>query len=189
MLGAVLLLAAATLAIYNFSEDWQAKLNSDEILCKLSLANIGENSVGEENTPVYITNPDVQMPSTEIDGFSYIGRIDLPSLNISLPVMSEWSYPGLKISPCRYSGSAYQNNLVILAHNYKSHFGNLKRMDYGDIVVLTDTDGNIFQYIVTGIEQLQPTDTDKTTAENCALTLITCTIDGEHRIAVRCAVN
>ena len=32
-----------------------------------------------------------------------------------------WSYPSLKKAPCRYTGSAEENSLIIAAHNYKRH--------------------------------------------------------------------
>ena len=184
-IGVSLLLASSALVIYNFLEDHQAQLNSNEVIRKLPIADEKKGEKGED-VPLYITNPDIEMPTIEIDRHRYIGRIDILPLGLSLPVMSEWSYPGLKISPCRYSGSAYENNLVIIAHNYRSHFGNLKNLNSGDFIVFTDIDGNVFQYIVAEIEQLQPSDTDKITTEDRALTLITCTMDGEHRVAVRC---
>ena len=58
------------------------------------------------------------MPTQEVDGQSYIGVLELQPLGLSLPIISQWSYPGLRIAPCRYTGSAYQNDLVIAAHNY-----------------------------------------------------------------------
>ena len=47
------------------------------------------------------------MPETELDGEQYIGVLELPTLSLTLPVQSQWSYPALKVSPCRYAGSAY----------------------------------------------------------------------------------
>jgi sortase A len=44
---------------------------------------------------------------------SYIGVIQIPSLNLELPVNSEWSYPKLKHSPCRYAGSYLDDTLVM----------------------------------------------------------------------------
>lgn len=185
-LGEILLLAAAALVFYNIFQDYQAEVYSKEIVQKLPVPDIEESSDEEEYVPLYLTNPDMEMPTIEIDGYTYLGRIDIPALSLSLPVMSEWSYPRLKLSPCRYLGSAYQNNLVIAAHNYRSHFGNLKYMNCGDIVVFTDVEGNIFEYKVKNIEQLSSTDTEILIAENPGLTLITCTIGGKYRVAVRC---
>jgi sortase A len=100
--------------------------------------------------------------------------------------MSEWSYPNLRISPCRYTGSAYKNNLIIAAHNYESHFGNLKYLNAGDEITFTDVDGNVFNYVVAEIEQLNPTAIEQMESGDWALTLFTCTIGGSYRVTVRC---
>lgn len=72
----------------------------------------------EEEISDYILNPEMDMPTQEIDGQDYIGTLVIESLGLSLPIISEWSYPRLRIAPCRYAGSAYLDNMVIAAHNY-----------------------------------------------------------------------
>ena len=126
------------------------------------------------------------MPPVSFDGNDYIGRVDVPSLGLSLPVISEWSYPRLKIAPCRYTGSAYLDNLIIAAHNYSSHFGNLNRLNTGDTVTFTDVDGNQFTYAVSLIEDLPGTAIEEMQAGEWDLTLFTCTLGGRSRVTVRC---
>ena len=70
----------------------------------------------EAYLPDYVLNPEMDMPEKEVDGQRYIGVLRIPALSLELPVISEWSYSGLKESPCRYIGSAYLNNMVIVAH-------------------------------------------------------------------------
>jgi sortase A len=138
--------------------------------------------------PLYVSNPEMEMPTINIDGNAYIGWLEIPSLSLTLPVMSQWSYPNLKISPCRYSGSAYLDNLVIAAHNYKSHFGNIKTLSPGDEVRFTDADGNVFRYQVAEVEQLSPLAVKDMAESDYPLTLFTCTIGGKYRVAVRCSL-
>ena len=76
--------------------------------------------------PLYELYPNMEMPVLQADGKSYIGVLDIPALGLSLPVMSQWSYPNLKLAPCRYTGSAYSGNLILAGHNYPSHFGGLQ---------------------------------------------------------------
>lgn len=140
----------------------------------------------EIEIPDYILNPDMEMPEIEIDGRAYIGVLEIPALELSLPVISEWSYPALRIAPCRYEGSAYNGHLIISAHNYESHFGNLKYLDEGDLVLLTDVDGNEFQYEVATRETIMPTDIEGMTGGDWDLTMFTCTYGGQQRVAVRC---
>lgn len=190
--GLFLLFTSALLLCYNIWDNQRAKISSDEILRKFLHETVEERDNSTEATPVdiplYVTNPDMEMPTIVIDGCAYIGQIDIPSLGLSLPVMSEWSYPNLKLSPCRYSGSAYKNNLIIAGHNYRSHFGTLKNLSYGDSVFFTDTDGNVFKYEVAEIEQLLPTDVEEMRDGGWALTLFTCTVGGSYRVTIRCTL-
>lgn len=90
-------------------------------------------------------NPEMEMPEVKLDSLedgACIGILEIPSLDLKLPVISKWSYPLLKKAPCRYSGSVYENNLVIAAHNYRSHFGRLKTLQNGSEVIFTDASGN-----------------------------------------------
>lgn len=87
-------------------------------------------------------------------GAACIGTLEIPSLDLTLPVMSEWSYPLLKLAPCRYAGSAYQGNLVIAAHNYKTHFRKIRTLSEGSEVRFTDAAGNVFVYHVAVVEAL-----------------------------------
>ncbi len=99
---------------------------------------------------------DPELPVVEIDGNEYVGEISIPAIGIDLPVMSEWSYPRLKIAPCRQFGSSRTDDLVIAAHNYESHFGKLTSLTAGDSVTFTDMDGIVNEYVVNKVEVLDP---------------------------------
>ena len=139
-----------------------------------------------EEVPYYVLNPEIEMPEQEIDGMGYIATLEIPKLNVELPVASQWRESTARTAPCRYMGSAYTKDLILCAHNYKSHFGNLPDLSAGDEIFLTDMEGNRFEYLVedfeimdgTAIEQMQQGDWD--------LTLFTCTVGGRSRFAVRC---
>ena len=64
---------------------------------------------------------DPEMTVVEIDGYGYVGVLTIPTLELELPVMSEWDAARLKIAPCRYSGSTKTRDLVIAGHNYTTH--------------------------------------------------------------------
>ena len=136
--------------------------------------------------PAFVRYPDMEMPMKEIDGETYIGVVEIPSLELSLPVMSDWSYPQLKKAPCRYVGSVYSHDAVICGHNYDRHFGRLKELIPGDEVRFTDMDGNVFSYEVMALETLAPTAVEEMTEGDWDLTLFTCTVGGTTRLAVRC---
>ncbi len=183
-IGLFCLLAALCLTAYNLWSDARAGDAADSALRQMQGDAVQTPSAAE--VPDYILHPEMDMPTQEIDGRDYIGTLEIASLGLSLPVLSEWSYPGLRIAPCRYSGSAYQHNLVIAAHNYTSHFGRLKNLSLGDSVTFTDIDGNVFFYQVAEIETLNPHSVEEMTDGDWDLTLFTCTIGGQARVTVRC---
>ena len=122
----------------------------------------------------------------EIDGRPYIAVLEIPALELTLPVIGSWSEENGKIAPCRYSGSFLNNNLVICAHNYKSHFGNLPVLELGDSVVLTDMDGNVYSYQVSEKLVISGMDLAELEAGEWDLTMFTCTNGGKSRFLVRC---
>ena len=192
MLGAGLLLIAAALALaaYNVIDAQRAARSAAQALEALSqttaVSAAEPEQASADDAPAYLADPEMPMPTVSFDGNDYIGRVDVPSLGLSLPVISEWSYPRLKIAPCRYTGSAYLDNLIIAAHNYSSHFGNLNRLNTGDTVTFTDVDGNQFTYAVSLIEDLPGTAIEEMQAGEWDLTLFTCTLGGRSRVTVRC---
>ena len=131
--------------------------------------------------------PEVQLPGLEEAGC--IGILEIPSIDLKLPVLSTWSYALLKKAPCRYTGSVYLDNMVIAAHNSKAHFKKLSNLQEGDIITFTDAVGNVFTYSVAGLEILQPEEVDDMTSGQWPLTLFTCTYGGAGRVTVRCRKN
>lgn len=181
LLGAVLLLAALSLFLWNQREDRQAEISVERILPQV-IEQTGE----DKPKPTYPDPYDPAMTEVEIDGYAYIGYLSIPSLELELPVMSEWDYTRLKIAPCRYAGSTKTDDLVIAAHNYTRHFGPIKNLSIGDEVYFTDMDGVVSVYEVAETDVLQPTDVEEMTSGKFDLTLFTCTYGGKTRVTVRC---
>ncbi|MBR3952002.1 MAG: sortase [Oscillospiraceae bacterium] len=191
-LGIIFIAGAIGLCGYNLIESKAAEESSKSAVIKIEQQiipkkeeDIYENAA-EMEIPDYILDPEMDMPKIEIDGTEYIGTLEIPSLRIKLPIIGEWSYPNLKIAPCRYFGSAYLDNMVIAAHNYSSHFREIENLSIGDEVIFTDADGNVFFYSVSAKEVLPPTAIEEMTGGEWDLTLFTCNSAGNFRITVRC---
>lgn len=149
----------------------------------------GGGSEGESSdNPYENLESTPEMKTLDVDGSRYIGILEIPELSIRLPVMSEWSYARLKISPCRYCGSYYTNDLVICGHNYARHFSPIKNIRIGAKVNFITTTGSVYQYTVVNRETVQPTNVDKMIDRDADwdLTLFTCNTGGRTRCAVRC---
>ena len=194
MAGGLLLMAAALLLSgWNLWDEHRAATAAQSVLAALPTemrtgvpASPSPVSVQEPEIPDYILAPNMEMPTVEIDGQLYIGVLEIPALALELPIISQWSYPALHTAPCRYDGSAYQDDLIIAAHNYRRHFGALKELTPGDAVLLTDADGNVFRYAVAELELLGGGAVEEMHAGDWDLTLFTCTYGGQSRVTVRC---
>lgn len=183
IMGLLLIAAALCLAGYNLWDEKRAEASVENLKEQLVEE---QTEVSTEITPAYKLNPEMEMPVKEIDGYDYVGVVEIPVLGLELPVISEWSYPALRVSPCRHGGSVYLDDMIIAAHNYSAHFGSLKELQMGDGVRFTDMDGNEFSYEVVAREMLMPTELEVLESGDWDLTLFTCTIGGQYRVVVRC---
>ena len=178
-IGLLLILSAFLLWGFNELMSYRAAQETAEILSNLENQMLDEISVtaeAEEGT----------MPTRISDGIDIVGVVSIPSLEIEVPVAAEWNYENLKKCACRYSGTAKDGRLIIMAHNYGRHFGDLKNIKAGDEVQFLDVNGTMYRYNVTEIEKLSKHELDKLTASKSDLTLFTCTYSGQNRIVVRC---
>lgn len=195
----MLLLAALFLVLYNLHEDEQSRRVSGEVLTELK-QEIAEQFVPTETEPPeptndlyaeYETEPETVPetdPSLELDGEVYVGVISIPELGVELPVMQSWSYPNLRIAPCVYSGAAASDDLIIAAHNYRSHFGNISTLYSGSLIRFTDVSGMVYEYEVLQTDTINGYDAPSMReggGETWNLTLFTCTLSGRSRVSVR----
>ena len=189
LLGAALLLSALLLFLRNRQEDTRAGESAARVLRVLTeaipdapteaAAPTGAAAASAESTPP-------EMAVITIDGYPYIGFIEIPKLALKLPVMEEWDDARLQISPCRQFGSLLTDDLVIAAHNYAHHFGALSMLTAGDGVQFTAADGSVYCYTVTETATLEPAAVDSVQNSGHDLVLYTCTYGGASRTAVFC---
>ena len=174
--GILLVLGAAALFVKVSNDDAKAKAFSQEIVSRL-----------KDETPEAATSPseksaDAGETLAVIDNVNYLGYLSFVGYDVTLPVFADWSFEALNYAPARYSGTVKDNDLVIAAHNYYSHFFLLNEMVEGNEVDLTQADGSIIRYIVKKVETLEPTELNKLTAGE----YFTCTPTGRARATVRC---
>lgn len=186
-LGLLLIAAALFLSAYNEMESHEARNSAQQVIAQMCQTLPTETAAETEApaVPEYLLDADREMPVQTINDRDYIGVLTIPSLELELPVLSQWDYPALKVAPCRYSGSLYQDNLIICAHNYASHFGKLKNLRVGDTAIFTDMDENVVSFQLAAQETIQPEDLEAMEAGDWDLTLFTCTVGGQSRVTVR----
>lgn len=189
-LGVGLLTASLCLFLHNRQEDRQAQQGSMEVMPQI-LDQIPEEPDQEQLlqqlVPLEFRDADsFRMTEVVINGYGYIGYLSIPALELNLPIMGSWDKVRLQIAPCRYYGSVNGENLVLMAHNYASHFGRISELKTGDSVVFTDMDGISTSYQVVARDVLPPDAVEEMTAGEFDLTLFTCTYGGENRVTVYC---
>lgn len=170
LLGIVLLLIAGGWYVYNYIEDEQAGNKASDILNKMETV--------ENNT--------VDTPVIMVEGDAFCGRVVIEKLKIELPVYDQWDYKRLKTAPCRYLGSIETNDIIIAAHNYKSHFGTLNKLKIGDEVKFIDAYGVVHVFEVSELVTLDGTNVSDMHSGGWDFTLFTCTKGGKQRVTVRC---
>ncbi len=181
--GMVMVFAAAGIYAGYDNIDKQAGEYAEELVAALDDASA---EAAESGAAEQISAAAGEMPQRTLAGYPLIGEIIIPSVGIDLPVLNDWSYDLLKISPCRYSGSVEDGNFIILGHNYKSHFTPLKNVQVGEAVYFTDINGRTYTYTVAEIETLHKTQLDDLTMNDYDMSLFTCTTGGQYRFVARC---
>lgn len=197
-MGAALLLAALLLWVFNTLQAARAGEEARNVLDDVKQVMASATRPTDPSTPLTTEPDDATQPETEptvppdrmptvtVGYNDYIGYLHIPSQELELPVMSDWSYDKLNVAPCRQFGSYYTDDLVIAAHNFYSHFGKLKNLNPGDAVTFTDVTGTDHNYTVASVQTLQPDDVDAVQNSGHALTLYTCTPGGATRVTVFC---
>ena len=186
LLGMILILLSLFLHITQERQDQIAGENASTLLQQLELSRISLE-LPEENEALEPTLPTV-MAEKEYLGYSMIGTLRVPSVSIELPVLSQWSYELLNVAPCRYFGSIPEGNMILMGHNYKSHFTPLHDVEEGAAVEFEDVNGIVYHYTVAKIETLHKNDGELLPSEY-PLTLFTCTRGGQNRVVIRCQIN
>ena len=214
ILGLLCALGAGGLSLYNYLDSLRAGKASADIMEQLADVigdNLDESNAKDGGTSRKSRTADGKlltkmmadptktpyrdMPTEMIDGYAYIGFLEIPSLSLSLPVMADWDYERLKISPCRYEGSYYTDDLVICGHNYARHFSPVKWIEMGVDVYFTNVEGESIHYVTSNIQTVQPTSVADMIGNNnngesqndWDMTLFTCNTGGQTRCAVRCS--
>lgn len=134
----------------------------------------------------------IQEIDAEIDGYSVVGIIKIPKIEIEYPILEKTNKESLKLSITKFWGDKInqKGNVVLAGHNNfnKKFFGRLNKLEIGDIIELTDKQRVTVKYSVFKIYKVDPNDitcimpVDENSRE---VTLITCTNGKKERLIVK----
>ena len=168
--GIVCVIGALSLLIYNKVVSDNAARFALEAVAELRERAYPDNEKDKIDPDDNYEGSSEAMDTLIVKEYEFVGYISIPTLRLNLPVMAEWSYENLSISPCRYSGSPETDDFVIAAHNYTSHFGFISSLNIGDTVSFIDVHNKQIDYKVELIDTLSPTDVKDMTAGEYDLT-------------------
>jgi len=190
-LGLVMLLEAALLyASYQKRENAAGQFSA-VMLQEYHDSDVKAAESGQPQQPVQeeyepVSNYEYrEMETVSSNGLDMIGVIRVPSCGIELPVLSEWSNSLLEFAPCRYSGNIYDGNLVLMGHNYSTHFKPLKKVKIGETVEFEDVTGVVWHYCVEEIDSIHRANVEELPSSH-ELILFTCEEYGVYRFVARC---
>lgn len=172
------IICALLLVLYNVLETRRAYVYSKNLIEEI-------NKLENEKKPLPIEEDILPIPSIEVDGVEIIGNIEIPKLNVNLPVTKDWNYDLMKKYPNRYIGDTYNEPLIIMAHNYINHFGKIYELEKDDNIVFTDALGRVTKYKVELKDVIDGKDIDSMVNTDYDLTLFTCTLDSASRVTIR----
>lgn len=163
-------------------------VNEDDSILRVSL----ETDEQEQNVIIEENNNENKYVAPSGQSYTTDAVLNIPSLGINYPILSETSEELLKISLNKFWGPSPNEvgNYCIVGHNYKNKkmFGKLSSIKNGDIVELTDNSGKTIKYAVYNKYVVEPDDvscTSQLTNGNKEVTLITCTNYGKQRLVVK----
>lgn len=188
-LGLVLLAGALGLTLYNYREGETADRSAQSVVAQIQAARTGQLQAADTALQEFLLQKDEPVPEMAtvlIDNHLYIGTLTIPKYNLELPVMQDWDYDKLNISPCRYTGSYFTNDLIIAGHNFPRHFSPLKQIPLGSDIYFTTADELVYHYVVDAVERLDGTAVEEMLSGDWDLTLFTCNNGGVTRCTIRC---
>ena len=200
MLGSALVLAAVCLYVYDRLEDARAGAQAASAVSQLrqsqSIAAVSETEEPADSAESLPTE-DAESESEPVSGNPGVkrragvsGGADHPGFGLGAAGADRVEQRRTsKVSPCRQCGSTAGGDLVIAAHNYKSHFGRLSSLSEGDEVRFTSQDGAEAVYTVERTAQVSPEEPEALREGGCPLVLYTCTPGGKARVVVYCRKN
>lgn len=133
------------------------------------------------------TYPNPNMPVLEIDNVDYAALLEIPSLNLSLPVADAWNSQKLDHSPARFYGSCYDHSLVIGGADNSHQFSFCDKIDNGTVIIVTDMTGTQFSYTVSRVDRTKSAKSDWLISRDYDLTLFCRDTLSMEYVAVRCS--
>jgi len=125
------------------------------------------------------------------EGFTVVGRMEIPEIDLDLPVLERATKNSLEKSIGILTGPGLNQvgNTIIVGHNYRNgtFFSRNSELKNGDKIYITDTTGTRIEYTIYNIYTTSSDDAEyitRDTAGKREISLSTCTDDSNYRLVI-----
>lgn len=160
--GAILVVASIGLLFFNM-RGYDIDTDSAIVQIEKLLPNITQSVPQEKGNNA--------MSSMEIAGESYVALLEMDMFKFKMPVRSVWDEKAVEAVPCRYSGSVYNNTLVIASTDEKGQMDFVNNINTGDRLNLTTMRGEQFSYKVVKVENSNTATAEELNTDEFDLTI------------------
>lgn len=147
--------------------------------------------IPNNNTVNTNSRPTNQTSNVKYRGYNVIGTIQIPKTKVKYPIVDSTSSNAMDVAIVMLYGPGLneKGNTVIVGHNYRNggFFGNNKKLEAGDKIYITDSEGNKVEYTI--YNKYMTTDSDfsyatRNTNGKREISLSTCTNDSSKRLVI-----
>ena len=165
---------------------WRWNINNSEKRAQYYVNTLQELIPDPQNAALE-ERRDNTMSVLSVDGMDFVGIIEIPHYDSSLPVGAAWGKSSEY--PCRFSGSVYDGTMQIGATTQKGQYNFYRELSVGDTVVYTDMEGNRYTFAVTSLRYEKHVDQATLQREDAPLTLFIKNIYSFEYLIVFCDVR
>lgn len=124
----------------------------------------------------------------EYEGYSVLGKLTIEKIELEQYIVDSTEDSAMAKAPAKLYGNTLNKtgNFCIAGHNYEEVFADLKALAVGDTFSIEDRDGNIENYEIKEIKEVEPTDLSvlMPVDDKVQVTLITCVDGATKRLAI-----
>jgi sortase A len=164
---------------------WRWNINNSEKRAQYYVSTL-RASIPEPQNAALEERRDNTMSVLSVDGTDFVGIIELPRYESTLPVCADWGKTTKY--PCRFSGSIYDGTMQIGATTQKGQYDFYRELSVGDAVIYTDVEGNRYTFAITSLRYGKHADQTALQHEEAPLTLFIKNIYSFEYLIVFCDV-
>ena len=127
---------------------------------------------------------DNTMAVLSLDGTDFVGILEMPKFDSSLPVTANWDK--MAKFPSRFSGSIYDGTMQIGCTSQDGQYSFFREISAGDALYFTDMAGNRYQYTVTDLRYEKHIDQTTLQKRDAQLTLFVKNLYGFEYLVIYC---